>query len=48
MRVNFNIFFRPVLYFYFLGFFGHTTWLAGSQFPDKGRKPGHGSESLES
>ena len=29
-------------------FFGHTARLAGSQFPDQGLNPGHGSESLES
>ena len=29
-------------------FFGLTAQLAGSQFPDQGLNPGHGSESLES
>ena len=29
-------------------FFGHTMRLAGSQFPDQGLNPGHGSESAES
>ena len=29
-------------------FFGHTTWLMGSQFPDRGLNPGHSSESPES
>lgn len=29
-------------------FFGHASRLAGSQFPDLGLNPGHGSESPES
>ena len=29
-------------------FFGHTTQLAGSQFPDEALNLGHSSESLES
>ena len=28
-------------------FFGRTTWLAGSQFPDQGLNPGHSSKSPE-
>lgn len=30
------------------GFFGHTTWLTGSQFPDKGLNPGLSCESAKS
>ena len=29
-------------------FFGHATWLAGSQFPNEGLNPGHASESAKS
>ena len=28
--------------------FDHVTWLAGSQFPDQGLNPSHGSESPKS
>ena len=34
--------------FFYLFIFGHTAWHVGSQFPDQGLNPGHGSESLES
>ena len=34
---------RITIYDYFS--FGHTTGLAGSQFPDQGLNPGHSSES---
>ena len=34
--------------FLFLIFFGHATWLVGSQFPDQGLNPAHGNESPES
>ena len=26
---------------------GHAKWFAGSQFPNQGSNPGHGSENLE-
>ena len=32
----------------YIFYFGHTTQLAGSQFPDQGLNPDHGSESPES
>ena len=38
----------PTMYFVLQLFFGLTAQLAGSQFPDQGLNPGHGSESLES
>ena len=34
--------------FFFVFFFGCTTQLAGSQFPNQGFNLGHGSESPES
>ena len=34
--------------FHSFPFFGHAARLAGSQFPDWGLNPGHGSESPES
>ena len=35
-------------YIPFIIFFDHTSWLVGSQFPDQGLNPGHGSERAES
>ena len=34
--------------FFFFFFSGHTAWLVGSQFPNRGLNPGHNTESPES